>query len=187
MNATVFRHGDAGTGPGRHRIRAACAPEDDPDVRRRAASPSAAVPRAAGTRTGTSGDILAEAWRPGVAEPVAVHVRPEVLARLLVQPSSTSTPGPAGEGSLRPLGRVPVVIDDGIPMAPGYEIHRAPPTPRGDRPGSGERRLNHGISASGTAPTPPRRPAADPPPEPGPRRWDSGRLSRPALSRTAGR
>jgi len=62
-------------------------------------------------------DVLSEAWRPGVAEPIAIHIHPG-LRTLLPWPVERSRgPGP----------RVPLVVDEGIPAVPGYEIHRAPP------------------------------------------------------------
>lgn len=74
-------------------------------------------------------DVLSEAWRPGVAEPIAIHVRPEVQARLVTesrppQPSGSGTGSPAWPGV-----PIPLVIDDRIPTAPGYEVHRVPPPP----------------------------------------------------------
>jgi hypothetical protein len=73
----------------------------------------------------TRGDILAEALRPEAAEPVAVHVRPEVFARLGALP-------------LREIAGLPtilLVVDDQLPRVPGYEVHRAaPPPPPGASP-----------------------------------------------------
>ncbi|MGY1710796.1 hypothetical protein ACI8AC_14925 [Geodermatophilus sp. SYSU D00758] len=64
--------------------------------------------------TDVSEQLLAEARRPGAAEPVAIHVRPELHGRMRT----------AAVGSDPPL---PVVVDDDIPAFPGYEIHRAAP------------------------------------------------------------
>jgi hypothetical protein len=75
----------------------------------------------------TTGDILAEAWRPGTAEPVAVHVRPEVLARLRAHTIIDRSSGAWRDGPRPPAARLPLVVDDRIPAAPGYEIHRASP------------------------------------------------------------
>ena len=60
-------------------------------------------------------DILAEALRPDAAPPVAIHVRPEIQARIRAQ---------AGDAADR-LDGIPLVVDDRIPSDPGYEIHRA--------------------------------------------------------------
>ncbi|MGY1739587.1 MULTISPECIES: hypothetical protein [unclassified Blastococcus] len=68
----------------------------------------------------TRGDILAAALRPGAAQPVAVHVRPEVRARL------GAWPPPPGSGL--PEG-IRLVVDDRLPRSPGYEVHRAAPAP----------------------------------------------------------
>jgi hypothetical protein len=68
-------------------------------------------------------DILSEACRPGVGEPVTIHIRPAVYARMLAE----RRPAGRQEGLPREATRVPFVIDDGIPSAPGYEIHRAVP------------------------------------------------------------
>ncbi|TYP88502.1 hypothetical protein [Blastococcus xanthinilyticus] len=66
-----------------------------------------------------AGDILAAAHRPGLPEPVAVHVRPELRARLC---------GADGADELvTSLAGVPFVVDEEIPGVPGFEIHRAPP------------------------------------------------------------
>ena len=61
-------------------------------------------------------DILAEALRPDAAPPVAIHVRPEVRARIGAQ---------VGDAAVDRLDGVPLVVDDRIPSDPGYEIHRA--------------------------------------------------------------
>jgi hypothetical protein len=68
-------------------------------------------------------DILAEAWRPGAAEPIAVHVTPGMLTRM--RGGSPSADGGAGAGLL--VRGLPLVADERVPDAPGYEVHRAPP------------------------------------------------------------
>ncbi|WP_409330786.1 hypothetical protein [Trujillonella humicola] len=65
-------------------------------------------------------DILEEAWRPGTAPPVAVHVRPEVHARLVRQAGDGCSGSRIGTPAALPL-----VVDEGIPAAPGFEVHRA--------------------------------------------------------------
>ncbi len=72
-------------------------------------------------------DILSEAWRPGAAEPVAIHVRPELQVRLGPELCPVRHSGSVTRHSLPPAARVPLVVDDRIPTIPGYEIHRAPP------------------------------------------------------------
>jgi hypothetical protein len=57
------------------------------------------------------GDILAAAWRPGLPAPTEIHVRPE-LVPLLGSPRVEAPP-------------VRVVVDEGIPAFPGYEVHRS--------------------------------------------------------------
>lgn len=74
----------------------------------------------------TPQDILSEAWRDGAAEPVSIHVRPELHARLLAQRGCTPL-RVVPQDEVRPRARLSVVIDEEIPIAPGYEIHRAPP------------------------------------------------------------
>ena len=69
-------------------------------------------------------DILTEAWRKGVGEPVSIHIRPAVYARMVTETHSSR----AQES--RVAARIPFVIDDRIPSAPGYEIHRAAPRGR---------------------------------------------------------
>ena len=71
------------------------------------------------------GDILATARRPGLTEPVAVHVRPELLP-LIRGHADSSTPATTGEVVARSAG-IPFVVDDDIPGFPGFEVHRAPP------------------------------------------------------------
>jgi hypothetical protein len=95
------------------------------NVRRLPARPALAT-RAPGSRADLSGDILSEAFRPGAAAPVAIHIRSELHARLPGQ-TSTTRRSPVEEGSaLRPTD-IPLIIDDRIPTAPGYEVHRASP------------------------------------------------------------
>jgi hypothetical protein len=69
---------------------------------------------------GVAGDILKEAWRPGVEEPVTIHVRPAVHARMLAEAGADARRNAIAGGPRR----IPVVVDDEIPLAPGYEIHR---------------------------------------------------------------
>jgi hypothetical protein len=69
------------------------------------------------------GDLLAEALRPAAAEPVAIHIRPELHALICRQADAAPAPRSShGDGRLR---GVPIVVDDSIPATPGYEIHRA--------------------------------------------------------------
>ena len=75
--------------------------------------------RAAGSGADMCRDILSEAHRPGTALPVTVHIRPELCLQVLPQGVSSRSSIP-----------LPLMIDDEIPAAPGYEIHRAPPTAR---------------------------------------------------------
>ena len=72
-----------------------------------------------------AGDILAAARTPGLTEPVAVHVRPELLARMR---DGGDDPTPIATGHLvaRSAG-IPFLADDEIPEFPGFEVHRAPP------------------------------------------------------------
>lgn len=65
-------------------------------------------------------DILAAAWSPDLPPPTAIHVRPELHARMLA-----AVPSPRTGGESAPSGPdVPLVVDDRIPVSPGYEIHR---------------------------------------------------------------
>jgi hypothetical protein len=82
------------------------------------------------TRTGASrirgtlcGDILAEAYRQGMAAPVAIHVRPELDELLRAGPAVDAQPT-----------SLPMIVDADLPASPGYEIHREPP---GAQPGPG--------------------------------------------------
>ncbi|MGY1634408.1 hypothetical protein ACI784_22135 [Geodermatophilus sp. SYSU D01186] len=75
----------------------------------------------------TTQDLLTEAWRPGTAEPVAIHVRPEVLARFRAHTAVDRSSAAWGDDSRSPAARISLVVDDDIPAAPGYEIHRASP------------------------------------------------------------
>lgn len=83
------------------------------------------------------GDILAAALRSGAAEPVVVHVRPEVYARIGPHPlCSDPTTGRGRDATGQPI-RIPLVVDDHLPRAPGYEVHRvAPREPGGMRRGT---------------------------------------------------
>jgi thiamine monophosphate synthase len=76
------------------------------------------------------GDILRQAWRPDVAEPIAIHVRTTVQHRMLQQMTPAVRAACLERGSIgQPYG-LPLVIDDRIPWFPGFEIHRKPPVPR---------------------------------------------------------
>ena len=67
-------------------------------------------------------DILTEACRPGVGEPLKIHIRPTIYARMLAETRSPCSHDRCQEGD-----DIPFVIDDGIPPTPGYEIRRAAP------------------------------------------------------------
>lgn len=82
-----------------------------------------AVPQSTAS-TDAEADILAEACRPGMGEPVTIHVRPAVYERMLADARRVRPRDPRAGGAST---RVPFVVDDSIPAAPGYEIHRAAP------------------------------------------------------------
>lgn len=70
-------------------------------------------------------DILAEAWRPEAGEPVSIHIRAAVHARMLAEAHLRKAAAIGSADAGRPA-RLPFVIDDEIPVAPGYEVHRVP-------------------------------------------------------------
>ena len=72
-----------------------------------------------------AGDILAVARQPGLTEPVAVHVRPELLARMCAD-GDEAMPTATPDEVARSAG-IPFVVDDELPGVPGFEVHRAPP------------------------------------------------------------
>ncbi|RBY90190.1 hypothetical protein DQ244_12025 [Blastococcus sp. TBT05-19] len=72
--------------------------------------------RTAGPQPKLRDDILTQAFRSEAAAPVAVHIRPG-LRRLL----------PADPGTVFPT-TLRLVVDADLPLAPGFEIHRAPPS-----------------------------------------------------------
>lgn len=76
------------------------------------------------------GDVLDEAWRPDAAAPTAVHVRPEVLIRVLAGMTVHARAALLEHGS---IGHPPVLLvtDGTLPDHPGYEVHRTPPAKRG--------------------------------------------------------
>ncbi len=80
------------------------------------AAPAGARPGDPCARGDLRGDILAEAYRPETAAPVAIHVRPELGHLLHADPSGVLPPTP-----------LPLVVDDDVPASPGYEIYREPP------------------------------------------------------------
>ncbi|SOC50066.1 hypothetical protein SAMN05660748_2805 [Blastococcus aggregatus] len=82
----------------------------------RAQSPAAAPHSPVAAGGDTFGDILSEAYRPDAAPPVAVHVRPELWQCLFHQLGATLSAPP-----------LVFIVDDELPTAPGYEIHRAAP------------------------------------------------------------
>jgi hypothetical protein len=65
-------------------------------------------------------DILDAAWTPGLPAPTAIHIRPELHARMGRAVSSRRS----GNDVDGPASDVPFVVDDQIPASPGYEIHR---------------------------------------------------------------
>jgi hypothetical protein len=69
------------------------------------------------------GDLIREALRADAAEPVVIHVRPEIQARVSQGAGATG---------------IRWAVDAHIPASPGYEIHRAAPAARRTvaRPGS---------------------------------------------------
>lgn len=146
MVTTVVGRTSAGTAPGDGRLGTGRRAGDGAGARRPVEPLDAGTSGLAGSRAGSRsdvlGDVLSETWRPGAARPVAVHVRPELLARLPVELPRPGTGGTAGEGLAGALQDVPVVVDAEIPVTPGYEVHRAPPpppdgsVPRPSHPGS---------------------------------------------------
>ncbi len=72
-------------------------------------------------RADVAGDVLAVAWAPGAAPPREVRVRPELFARLRLQP------GAAAHGLLGDPAGVPLVVDPQLPRSPGFEVRRVPP------------------------------------------------------------
>lgn len=71
------------------------------------------------------GDIRAVARRAG-PDPVEIRIRPELHHRLVRQMTAA---GALDGGSLTDLDGVRLVVDEEIPVFPGYEIHRVPPDP----------------------------------------------------------
>jgi hypothetical protein len=69
-------------------------------------------------------DVLAVARRAGGADPVEIRIRPELHGRLVRQMSAA---GKLDGGWLTDLDGVRLVVDEEIPVFPGYEIHRVPP------------------------------------------------------------
>ena len=93
------------------------------------------------------GDILAAALRSDAAAPLVVHVRPEVHARMGTRPLCAEPAAPAGQGT-----SIPVVVDDQLPRAPGYEIHRVPPAaPVGPFPELPLEAADHRAADTGTS------------------------------------
>jgi hypothetical protein len=72
----------------------------------------------------TRGDILAAAVRADAAAPAVVHVRPEVYARIGPRPL---VPDPTAGARGDIPATIPLVVDDQLPRAPGYEVHRVAP------------------------------------------------------------
>jgi hypothetical protein len=70
-------------------------------------------------------DILSEAWRRGLLPPSAIHVRPEVHARILTGMTVAVRTRAIDGGGIGDPHRLPLVIDDTLPACPGYEIHRS--------------------------------------------------------------
>lgn len=79
----------------------------------------------------TVGDILTEAWRPGTVEPVAIHIRPEVYARMLAQMTPLARDATREHRTLGYPDGIPLLVDGDLPPFPGFEVHRRPPTENG--------------------------------------------------------
>jgi hypothetical protein len=68
-------------------------------------------------------DILADARRPGAAEPTEIHVRSAIYLRLLREPGAPVLVDARQDISV--LDGIRLLVDDDLPAFPGYEIHRA--------------------------------------------------------------
>ncbi len=74
-----------------------------------------------------AGDILAIACRTGAAAPREIRVRPELRDRMLAQMSPTDRRLVEQHGTIGGAAGVPLVVDEDLPLFPGFEIVRARP------------------------------------------------------------
>ena len=73
------------------------------------------------------GDILAAAWRPAVAEPREIRVRPELCQCILAELDPVARALVEERGLLGSPVAIPLVVDAALPAFPGFEIARARP------------------------------------------------------------
>jgi hypothetical protein len=92
------------------------------------------------------GDIRAVARRAGGADPVEIRIRPELHDRLVRQMSAA---GKLDGGRLTDLDGVRLVVDEEIPVFPGYEIHRVPPD---SGVGAARSASRHSLAHAGLSP-----------------------------------
>lgn len=78
-----------------------------------------------------AGDIARQAFRPDAAEPRVIHVRPELHRLIAAHVRAELEDRLRGGGALfAPSPRVwgvPLIVDDRLPIYPGFEIHRVRP------------------------------------------------------------
>jgi hypothetical protein len=76
----------------------------------------------------TVDDVLAAARSPGAAEPSEIHVRAALYAQMRREVVAGHAPVTAdADGEISHLDGIPVLVDEGLPAFPGYEIHRTRP------------------------------------------------------------
>ena len=78
-------------------------------------------------RPDTAGDLLAIARTPGLAPPSAIHVRPELYARLLAQSDPATHTALGDRRALGEVSGIPLVVAPSLPSFPGFEVPPAGP------------------------------------------------------------
>jgi hypothetical protein len=73
------------------------------------------------------GDVLAVAWRPGVAEPREIRVRPELYGLLLAELDPEARAVVEARRAIGFPAAVRLVVDPDLPTTPGFEVVRAGP------------------------------------------------------------
>jgi hypothetical protein len=73
------------------------------------------------------GDVLAVAWRPGVAAPREIRVRPALYERLLAELDPEARAAVEARHAIGEPAAVRLVVVTELPASPGFEVVRAGP------------------------------------------------------------
>jgi hypothetical protein len=78
-------------------------------------------------RPDIAGDIVAVAVMPAAAPPREIRIRPALYERVLARMAADDRAAVEQTGRLGRAPGIPVVLDPGLPLFPGFEVVRARP------------------------------------------------------------